>query len=64
LENGDVHETPYMTQKRELMDQVRKDKNYFYTYSEKYMSLSVDPYSVEEQRKTSRESTQGKVYHP
>jgi hypothetical protein len=36
---------------QDLRERVRNDKNNFYTYSEKYLSLSIDPYEYEEQIK-------------
>lgn len=36
---------------QDLRERARNDKNNFYTYSEKYLSLSIDPYDYEEQIK-------------
>ena len=44
-------QTVYTTQMEHLRENVRKDPNHFYTYSEKYMSLSVDPYTEKEKLK-------------
>jgi len=43
--------TVYTTQMEQLRDQARNDPDHFYTYSEKYMSLSVDPYKESERLK-------------
>lgn len=34
----------------ELREKIRNDPNNFYTYSEKYLSLSIDPYTLEQQK--------------
>lgn len=34
-----------------MRERIQKDKNNFYTYSKDYLSLSIDPYDVEEERK-------------
>lgn len=44
-------ETIYSTQMRHLREIARNDPDYFYTYSEKYMSLSIDPYLEDEVRR-------------
>lgn len=43
----------YEKQKREQRELIRNDKNYFYTYSEKYLGLSVDPFNEEDELKLS-----------
>lgn len=55
LELGKTHpivgETIYTAQLEALRDRVKGDKEFFYTYSEQHMGLSVDPYTVEDCRK-------------
>ena len=41
----------YDHQKEELREIVRNDPNNFYTYSAEYMSLSIDPYVLEDLKK-------------
>lgn len=40
----------YSQQKKELRERIQKDKNNFYTYSKEFLSLSIDPYDVEEEK--------------
>jgi hypothetical protein len=49
----------YERQKEELREIVRNDPNHFYTYSVDYLSLSVDPYSLEDGKR--RELAQNKA---
>lgn len=55
LELGKTHpivgESVYTAQVEALREKVRNDKEYFFTYSENYMGLSVDPYTLRECRK-------------
>ena len=44
----------YELQLNELREKVRNDPKNFYTYSEKYLSLSIDPWTVEQQKKKDR----------
>lgn len=37
-------------QTEELREKIRNDPHNFYTYSEKYLSLSIDPYTLDQQR--------------
>jgi hypothetical protein len=41
----------YEEQMNELRRKVRDDKNYFYTWSKEYLSLSVDPFTVDQVRR-------------
>jgi hypothetical protein len=33
---------------KDLREEIRNDKNNFYTYSENHLGLSIDPYDFEE----------------
>jgi len=41
---------------QDLRENIRKDKDCSYTYSDKYLSLSIDPYTIEEVKKSEKES--------
>jgi hypothetical protein len=41
----------YETQLKALRERIRNDPNNFYTYSKDYLSLSIDPYDIEEEKK-------------
>ena len=41
-------------QLNKLREKVRNDPKNFYTYSEKYLSLSVDPWTLEQQNQIDR----------
>jgi len=41
----------YENQLNELREKVRNDPHNFYTYSEKYLTLSIDPWTLEQQNK-------------
>jgi hypothetical protein len=41
-------------QLNELREKVRNDPHNFYTYSENYLSLSIDPWTLEQQTKKDR----------
>ncbi|EGR26983.1 hypothetical protein IMG5_203820 [Ichthyophthirius multifiliis] len=36
---------------REQREKIKNDKIFFYTYSEQYLGLSIDPYNVEDEKK-------------
>lgn len=36
---------------RELREKISKDKHNFYTYSEKHLTLSIDPHSIEDAKR-------------
>ena len=61
LANPVVATSLYTNQLNGLRNRAIEDKDHFYTYSEQYMSLSVDPYTLEERRKK-HEAEQRKKY--
>ena len=52
----------YEKQKAELREIVRSDPNHFYTYSENFLSLSIDPYSPDEVKRVDEEHSKKVIW--
>ncbi|KAL4490305.1 hypothetical protein ABPG72_004344 [Tetrahymena utriculariae] len=52
----------YEKQKREQRERIRADKHNFYTYSEQYLTLSVDPFNVQDEIKLAETQEKTKLH--
>merc|ERR1711976_636535 len=54
-------ETVYTIQLRKMREKIRNDKDYVYTWSDNYLSASLDPYTIKEKSDMDNSRNKSKI---